>query len=166
MKGVHAVIALAVVLGVPARANEQAITVALSPEVIKCDVGDRVTLVVTLTNASELPRYLHSDLARTLDYAVKHSSGAVVRRFHDPPLFGRAPEFTNQRIWLDAGKSIRFTQRLPLTELGIREPGEFNLVGFWTGNTKTELQLESEDDDTSFAHSGPVRLLVSDRENR
>ena len=166
MRSVHALFALAFVGGASAHANEQAITLALSPQVINCTVGDRVTLVVTLTNSSKTPRYLHSDLALTLDYAVKHSSGAVMRRFNDPPLFGRVPQHTSQRIWVDAGRSLRFAQRLPLTELGILEPGEFNLVGFWSGSKKTESQLESEDHDISFSHSEPVKLVVSGRQDK
>ena len=163
MRRVHAGIALALVLGASAHASEQAIALALSPQVINCSVGDSVTLAVTLTNTTKRPRYLHSDLALTLDYSVKHSSGTVVLPFNDPPQFGRTPEYAAQRIWLDAGKSIQFTQRLALTELGIRDAGEFNLVGFWTGDTKTEAQLKSEDFDVSFAYSERVKLVVTSR---
>jgi len=163
MRNIHAVVALAIVVGAPARANDQAISLSVSPAVVTCSVGDSVTLEISLTNNSSTPRYLHSDLALTLDYAVKDASGAVVRRFNDPPLFGRLPQHSNQRVWLNSGDHIRFDQRLSLAELGIQAPGAYTLVAFWAGDTKTESQLESESIDTSFSHSGPVKLLVSSR---
>jgi len=162
MKLVCAAIAVAFFAGGSARANKEAIALSISPTVTTCRVGESLVLVVTVTNTSGVPEYLQGDLTRTLDYAVKNDSGAVVRRWNDPPLFPNNPRYASQRIWLKAGESIRFAQRLSLADLGINEPGEFTLVGVFGGSTKTEAELESEEDEMTIAYSETVKLSVKE----
>src|SRR5262245_48147584 len=126
------------IVGSSMAVNNYPVVLSLALRSNRVKLEEPVVILVTFSNASQVPRYLHGDLLRTLNFGVKGSDGAVVRGFDDPPMPPLPPEFPSELIWLDKADSIRLVMRLPLKYFGIREPGVYKIVGFWSGIAATE----------------------------
>lgn len=144
-------------------ADNDPVVLSLALRSNRVKLEEPVVILVTFSNISGVPRYLHGDLLRTLDFGVKSSDGTVVRGFDDPPTPPQVPEFLLDLIWLDKADSIRLVMRLPLKYFGIREPGVYKIVGFWNGIAATESQLDSKDWNYLFLFSEPVEISVPNK---
>jgi hypothetical protein len=143
-------------------ADKGPVALSLSLGSNRVKLEERVVVLVTFSNISEVPRYLHRDLLSTLEFSVRGSDGTVVRGFNDPPI-PPEPAGSTDLIWLDKGSSVRLVMRLPLKYLGIRQPDVYKIVGFWSGIAATESQVDSKEWNPLFLYSEPVEISVPNK---
>jgi hypothetical protein len=140
--------------------SQEDVSVSLVPVVQHVSLDDRVTLSIKVSNTSGEPRYLHRNVLGPLEYGVKTSSGHALVWFNDPPLPPPEAEDDEDFIWLDAGDSLIFKQRLSLADLGIREAGTYRIYAFLQGIIATKAQRKSRTTDFFFTHSDPATVIV------
>jgi hypothetical protein len=166
MRIAHALLIASALLGQAPRAASDPIAISLSPAPGRLIVSDRISITVTLSNVSGIPRYLQRDVLRPLFLNVRKSDGTLVLSQPDPPFVPQPyPTDSSDLIWLDKGASVRVVMRLPLQDLGIREAGVFRIIAFWSGIAVTESQLDAKEwgQALAFLVSDPVEVSVFNR---
>jgi hypothetical protein len=166
MRITHALLIASALLVQAPRAASDPIVISLSPAPGRLIVGDRVSITVTLSNVSGIPRYLQRDVLKPLFLNVRKTDGTLVLSQPDPPFIPQPyPTDSSDLIWLDKGASVRVVVRLPLRDLGIREAGVFKIIAFWSGIAVTESQLDAKEwgQAITFPISDPVEVTVFSR---
>jgi hypothetical protein len=142
------------------RADNDSIVLSVAARPSAVPLSEPVTLVISLRNRSDETHYVHRDVRRQLDFAVRSADGRLVRGFMHPPL--PPPTLSNSRDWvrIDGKKAIRCIVVMPLADLGIEQAGEFSLTGFWSGESAKAPQVGSEFPTFHFEHAETTYLTV------
>jgi hypothetical protein len=154
---------LAALLLLPGPNDVIVVTVSAVPNPIH--VSRPVTLVVTFTNRSSEPRYLHRDLGARLYFAVRDADGRIVHTFYHVPPPPPIPRDAQDFVRVDAKQSIRCVVEKPLAALGIERPGVFSLDGHWNGVAQKDTVLPAQFDFV-FVWAKTLRLKVRGGETR
>jgi hypothetical protein len=136
--------------------------IVLSVAVRSNPVGpsEPVTLVVTLRNRSSKPRYVHPNVSRQLDFAVRASDGTLLRGFMHPPGLPPMPGSPRDWVLVEGKRSVRCVMDVPLTDLGIDGRGTFSLAAFWYGVSSKSSRAGSEDATFNFEYAETTYLTV------
>lgn len=126
------VILLAAFLGA-AGGDDNSIALSVAATRNPVALSESVTLVISLTNRSDKYRYIHRNVERTLDFAVRDAAGRLVRYFNDPPPMPLEIDDTGDFVRIEPRRAYRCVIELPLDHLGIERAGAFSVVGFWAG---------------------------------
>src|SRR5262245_30564091 len=161
MRPVQALLVVSAFPGPAPGVARDPITISLSPVPDQLRVGDRLTLTVTLSNGSDVPRYVQPDFVKALMFNVRKSDGTLVLSQPDPPIRPQPyPRDSSDLIWVDKADSVRVLVRLPLQDFGIREAGVFRIMAFWNGIVVTESQLDAKNWRIVFLLTEPVEVSV------
>lgn len=143
------------------RPSESAVRLTITPIPAPVLLGGEATVEVSVTNVSSVPQYLSGDTLDTLQYAVRDSSGRVLRGYSDPPPPPRMPPVGySELIWLPPGKSLVFYQHMPLSALGIFKAGAFRISGALSSYIFTEAQWKAQYQSIFFTFAPWVTLEV------
>ena len=140
------------------------LSVAARPSVVT--LSEPVTLVITLRNRSDKPRYVHRSVEQHMDFAVRAADGSLMRGFMHPPSMPVAAIDLRDWIRIEAGKALRCVAEMPLHHLGIERTGVFSVTGFWAGDSAKRPQIGSKSLASHFEHAEETYLtVVADRES-
>jgi hypothetical protein len=150
-------------VGLSMGADSDPLTLSLSLQSNRVKLDERVTIFVTFSNNSGVPRYLHGELLRNLEFSVNGSDGKLIRGLGCGPPPPPEPAGPMDFIWLDKHSSIRLALRLPLKDLWIDQAGVYRIAAFADGLVATESQLDSRKWYTVFLNSEPVEISVPNK---
>lgn len=156
-----AAILLAALLQGSSPDNSIALSVSARPNPVS--LSESVTLVITLTNQSDAPRYVHRDVDYPfpLEFWVLGPDGKPVRWFADPPPPPPFPKHAGDLVRIDGRRAFRCFVEVPLADLGIRRAGVFSVTGFWHGVSLKAPEVDLGSLVFSFSYSEPLALTVT-----
>jgi hypothetical protein len=140
------------------------IVLSISARPNPVSLSQSVALVITLTNRSNEPRYVHRALGQPLEFAVRGADAKLVRWFYDAPPPPPIPRDSRDLVRIEGKHSIRCVAEMPLGDLGIRRAGVFSVTGFWQG-VSLKAPIDLKDLNFSFSHAETVKLTVTGRKS-
>jgi hypothetical protein len=108
---VPAILFAALLLG--SSADDDSIVLSVSAKPSAVPLSESVTLVSSLRNRSDEPRYVYRDVGRQLDFAVRGADGRLVRGFMHPPAVPPIPSDSRDWVRIEGKKPFGASSECP-----------------------------------------------------
>jgi hypothetical protein len=118
-------------------------------------------LLISLTNQSNTPRYIPREVGPRLEFAVSDPDGRLVRGFDDIPPPPPLPKDARDLVRVQAKQSLHCFVEMPLSDLGIRAPGTYSVMGGWHGLALLTPEIDVNRLAFASSHAEAVKLTVT-----
>ena len=144
---------------VAATALDKSLALSVAVRSNPVSLSEPVTLVVTLRNRSDRPRYVHRNVEAMLDFAVRDADDQILRGFMHPPGMPLMPKTPQDLVRIEGWKAYQCVVEVPLADLGIERAGVFSVFGFWSG-TSAKAPTIGAKYQNHFEHAEATYLTV------